>query len=305
METSRRRHNEMPKNINNEMPKNNPNKMLNKINNKNNKPKNTLTLEEFIDSFFKENHHNFYILKTEVKINELIEQLNTLIKKFGKSLKIPLKIDPRILKLCKSGKDSKEKSGKYLKKYFTNEKKNKFKELYNRTNSLLTNKNGIIMRNLLRISTKKNNSKIAEYLKTDTSSELKKKLISEIRLRKFAIECGFETWGQLKNMFRLFKYIYKNRFEKYFDFAINTNESNTNNSNFTFPNNSNNDKFTSKIFRGLTLRKNANYNNENANDNNENANDNNKKDEWWTYNNPRSRALLRNIRNGSFRISGY
>jgi hypothetical protein len=157
--------NEMPK-INNEMPKN-----------KNNKPKKTLTLEEFIEFFFEENNHNFYILRTEVDINELKEQLNTLIR-FGKSLKIPLRIDPRILELCESGKDSKEKSGKYLKKYFTNNK-NEFKELYNRTNSLLTNKNGINMSNLLRISNK-NNSKILKYLNTDTNSNLKKKLISEI-----------------------------------------------------------------------------------------------------------------------------
>ena len=46
----------------------------------------------------------------------LIKKLKTLIKSFGESLKIPLRIDPRILKLCKSGKDSEERSsGKYLK----------------------------------------------------------------------------------------------------------------------------------------------------------------------------------------------
>ena len=165
-----------------------------------------------------------------------------MIKRFGESLKIPLKIDPRILKLCESGKDSEERSGKYLKKYFTTNK-NEFKELYNRTNRLLTNKNGINMRNLLMISTKSNN-KINKYLKTDTSSELKRKLISEIRLRRFAIECGFETWEQLKNMFRLFKYIYKNGFEKYFDFDsdINNNEPESEiNNNNNISNSENND----------------------------------------------------------------
>jgi len=291
METSRRRHNEMPKNINNEMPEKNPNKMLNK----NNKPKNTLTLEEFIESFFKENDHNFYILRTEVDINKLIEQLNILIKTFGQSLKIPLRIDPRILKLCKSGKDSEEKSGKYLKKYFTTEKKKQFRELYNRTNRLLTNKNGINMSNLLRIS-KKNNSKIDEYLKTDTNSKLKKKLISEIRLRRFAIECGFTTWKQLKNMFRLFKYIYKNRFEKYFDFAINTNKSNTNNSNFTFPSNS-------ELLSGINIYKGAQirdyrdrirsvlkYHNPNYSSNNEiHVSNNNKLNNIYTH--PRIQAI--------------
>ena len=138
-------------------------------------PVNKQIIVNFIDSFFKENHHNFYILKTEVDINELLKQLKKFIKIFRReSLKIPLRIDPRILELCESGKDSEEKSGKYLRKYFTNNK-NEFKELYNRTNHLLTSKNGINMRNLLRISNK-NNSKIATYLKTDTSSELKKNL---------------------------------------------------------------------------------------------------------------------------------
>ncbi len=159
-----------------------------------------------------------------------MKQLNTLIKIFRESLKIPLKIplkiDPRILKLCKSGKDSEERSsGKYLKKYFTN-KKQQFKELYNRTNRLLNRKNEINTSNLLRISNK-NNEKITKYLET-TNSKLKRKLISEIRLRKFAIECGFETWKQLKDMFRLFKYIYNKKMEEYFDFKsdINNNESN-------------------------------------------------------------------------------
>lgn len=218
-------------NNNDNMHKNSP--VSKKMTNKYNKPKKTLTLEEFIltlekfiEKFFKENHHNFYILRTEVDIKELIKQLNTLIKRFRESLKIPLKIDPRILKLCESGKDSEERSGKYLKKYFTTNK-NEFKELYNRTNRLLTNKNGINMRNLLRISNK-NNEKITKYLET-TNSKLKRKLISEIRLRKFAIECGFETWKQLKDMFRLFKYIYNKKMEKYFDFNsdinINNNDS--------------------------------------------------------------------------------
>ena len=205
----------------------------------------TNIVKQFIKKFFKENHHNFYILKTEVNIKKLIKQLNTLIKRFGESLKIPLKIDPRILKLCESGKDSEERSGKYLKKYFTTNK-NEFKELYNRTNRLLTNKNGINMRNLLRISNESNN-KINKYLKT-TNFKLRKKLISEIRLRRFAIECGFETWEQLKNMFRLFKYFYKNGFEKYFDFDsdINNNEPeskseiNNNNNRSNSENNDNN-----------------------------------------------------------------
>jgi hypothetical protein len=199
--------------------------------------------KNFIKKFFSKNKITFYILRTEVDINELISKLNTLIERFGKSLKIPLRIDPRILELCESGKDSNEKSGKYLRKYFTNNK-TEFKELYNRTNRLLTSKNGINMRNLLSIS-KKNKKKIHEYLTNGTNSELKIKLISEIRLRKFAIECGFETWKQLKNMFRLFKYIYKNRFEEYFDFYsdINNNGNRNGNSNNNGNNgNSNNNR---------------------------------------------------------------
>ena len=251
----------------------------------------TNIIKQFIKNFFKKNKDNFYILKTEVDINELQKQLNELIKKLDEFLNIPLRIDPRILELCESGKDSKIKSGKYLRKYFTNNKK-EFKELYNRTNRLLTSKNEINMHNLLRIS-KKNSSKIATYLKTDTSSELKIKLISEIRLRKFAIECGFETWGQLKNMFRLFKYIYKNGLEKYFDFDINTNiDINTNKSNAN--NNSN-----SEFLRGINLHRG------NTRRTNNNNNGNNHTNEWWTYNNPRSRALHSNISNGSFRMSGY
>jgi hypothetical protein len=210
-------------NNNDNMHKNSP--VSKKMTNKNNKPKKTLlTLEEFIEKFFKENHHNFYILRTEVDIKELIKQLNTLIKRFRESLKIPLKIDPRILELCESGKHSEERTGKYLKKYFTSEKQ-QFRKLYNRTNRLLNRKNGINTSNLLRISNK-NNEKITKYLET-TNSKLKRKLISEIRLRKFAIECGFETWEQLKDMFRLFKFIYRKGLNKYFNFNsdINNNES--------------------------------------------------------------------------------
>ena len=264
------------------MHKNSP--VSKKMTNKNNKPKKTLlTLEEFIEKFFKENHHNFYILRTEVEdIKELIKQLNTLIKRFRESLKIPLKIDPRILELCESGTYSEERSGKYLKKYFTSEKQ-KFRELYNRTNRLLTRKNEINTSNLLKISNK-NNEKITKYLET-TNSKLKRKLISEIRLRKFAIECGFETWEQLKNMFILFKYIYRKGLNKYFIFNfyinINNNESESESDNF---------------LSGLNLQK-------NANDNNENANDNNNKNEYWTYNNPRSRELFNNLSQGMIRAS--
>jgi hypothetical protein len=243
----------------------------------------TNIIKQFIKKFFSKNNITFYILRTEVDIKELIEQLNTLKKIFRESLKIPLRIDPRILELCKSGKDSKKKSSKYLKKYFTNEKKNKFRELYNRTNSLLTNKNGINMSTLLRMSSKSNN-KIDEYLTNGTNSELKIKLISEIRLRKFAIECGFETWGQLKNMFRLFKYIYKNRFEKYFDF--NTDINNNGNSN----NNGNNGN---------------NNNNDNRNNNN-NDNRNYIGNELWTNNkDPRSEQLRKNKIEGANRTYTY
>lgn len=251
--------------------------------------------KNFIKKFFKENHHNLYILKPEVDINELLKQLTTLINKFGESLKIPLKIDPRILELCKSGKDSEEKSGKYLRKYFTNNK-TQFRELYNRTNRLLTSKNGIKMRNLLSIS-KKNKKKIDKYLTNGTNSELKIKLISEIRLRKFAIECGFETWEQLKNMFRLFKFIYKNRLEKYFNFAINTNESESNtNNNPIFGN-------ISDPLNGLRLN---NYNNQQANNNNNNNNQqaNNNNSDFLTYNNPRSRAFHDNKNRGIMRADG-
>jgi hypothetical protein len=121
-------------------------------------------------------------------------------------------------------------------------------------------------------------SKSNKYLNTDTNVELTKELISEIRLRKFAIECGFKTWKQLKNMFRLFKFIYKKGYEKYFDFNSDINNNGNRNNN----GNSNN---------------NGNRNN--------NGNSNNHNNEWWTYNNPRSRGLYSNIRNGSFRISGY
>lgn len=66
--------------------------------------------KQFIEKFFSKNKITFYILRTEVDIKELLKKLNTLIKIFGESLKIPLRIDPRILELCESGKDSNEKS---------------------------------------------------------------------------------------------------------------------------------------------------------------------------------------------------
>ena len=219
--------------------------------------KNILTPKRFIDLFFREiryrQHVWFYILKEEVKYVYIIQKIKEIVKKLKKgSIKIPLKIDPNILELCKSGKDSNKKSGEYLKKYFTNEKQKNFRELYMSTMSQIHH--GSRPNNYTKLLTinNQNNSIIQRYLDLSDSSTLKETLISEIRLRKFAIECGFTTWEQLKNMFRFLKYIYKNELEEYFDFnsPINTsnnydpNSNNNNNPGLYYSNNNglNNDR---------------------------------------------------------------
>jgi len=221
--------------------------------------------KRFIKKFFKniDDNDNYYILKKEVDLEQLKGKLRELREKFRKKLQIPLRIDPRILLLCKSCKDSNERTNKYLKEYFTNNRLG-YESTYNSVNILIPDNDILNSKKFLNNSNLTKNiflkySKAKKNYTLRQSRQSRQILMSEIRLRRFAIECGFETWEQLKNMVRLFKYIYKNKLNKYFDFNsvinINTNESNANNNrNFNI---SNSNEFNNEIFRGLNLHRGA------------------------------------------------
>ena len=103
---------------------------------------------QFIKRFFKNivnggdnSGDNYYILKEEVDLNELINKLEILINKFGINLQLPLRINPKILLLCKSvTDDSIQNSANYLKTYFTNNRLG-FRSFYNAINMITIPKN--------------------------------------------------------------------------------------------------------------------------------------------------------------------
>jgi len=226
------------------------------------------TLKQFIDMFFERVRHSdsssYYILKIGADLEELIERLDELIKRFEGSLKIPLRIDPIILELCKSYKDSNKKLITNLKSYFTNNKE-QYQDFYKLTNEFIEFiqhrhrpdphvYNLYFLKNNDNKHNKHNKHVFNKYLNEATSSELKKKLMSEIRIRRYAIACGFTTLEQLKNMFKFLKYIYKTKLEQFFDFNFDINneesesENNNNNNNYNNNNNNNNNYNNNNVY---------------------------------------------------------
>jgi hypothetical protein len=220
-------------------------------------------IKSFINTFF-EKKSKYYILKDGAVLEELNEELNTILKKNPK-IQIPLKINPKILELCQSSiqaYQANEVLDEYLKKYFSNNKnkKNNFSDLYDavfmlirskiiipqNNNSavekLLNKKLDDLIRNYGRITRSKHeNSDVkkllnedrdklfAKYVGTTDIKVLQKKLIQQIRVIYFAIECGFTTWEQLINMLIFLRKIYEKKIQDKFDFKLsNTNQSNDN-----------------------------------------------------------------------------
>ena len=103
--------------------------------------------------------------------------------------KIFLKIDPTLLSLIKSMPYN---------FYFTNNKRNKYSNLYAEFNKYIKNSNN----NHLLLKNNKNNKKqnIIKRFKQTQRNNIKELLEQEIRFRIFAIKCGFTNMKHFKNM---------------------------------------------------------------------------------------------------------
>jgi WD40 repeat protein len=150
---------------------------------------------KFFDSI--EKNHEFVILK-DMPNNETFthdtEQLLLLAKKTN--AKIFLRIDPRLLELLKSP---------VLEKYFSENKRKNFENIYKIVNQVLSMPNNTEFNNSYFLKTNKNkknntNNTVINRYKKEQEQEVKKSLLQEIRLRKFLVECGFSSWEQVQNM---------------------------------------------------------------------------------------------------------
>ncbi len=141
----------------------------------------------------------FLILKKNV--DALFENTSKIIKlaKAAKS-QIVLGINPELIDLLLSSN---------LKEYFSENKKQHFEKLYSNVNSSIQNNSFNELNNnesFLRINTNENgrNRVIQNYKEAkqaNQSQQLTNTLLSEIRLRKFLIDCGFSSWEEVKNMY--------------------------------------------------------------------------------------------------------
>ena len=102
-----------------------------------------------------------------------------------------LRIDPRLLDLLLSSD---------LKQYFSNNKNN-FLKLYTFINLAINSSTNFDELENSTVFLKNNNNKIIKKFKNEKNEQIKNKLKREIRMRKFAVECGFTTWEQLQNMY--------------------------------------------------------------------------------------------------------
>lgn len=149
-------------------------------------------------------NYDFVILKKKEDIHQPspenlfvfeTEQMKALAK--AAQSKIFLRINPRLLKLLQS---------KSLKEYFNNSKKNSensenLKNLYNFINLTTSQKNNNTNNKTFLVNNGNSKTIIKRFKEAQNNPELAKSLKKEIRLRKFAIDCGFETWEQLNDMY--------------------------------------------------------------------------------------------------------
>ena len=140
-------------------------------------------LPAYTKKFFKEieDNEDYVILKEDVDMDTLIRETDQLILLASASeTKIFLKIDPILLSLLVETK--------VFKKYFTNNKRNRFSELYNKFNQYIEHRknNDSLLKN-------KNNKRelIQKFRNPEINKKLKKEIEQEIRFRRFAINWGF------------------------------------------------------------------------------------------------------------------
>jgi WD40 repeat protein len=154
----------------------------------------------YTNKFFEsvESNNNFLILKNMPEpqkevFKEETDKMISLAK--AANTKIFLKIDPRLLYLLKSDN---------IIEYFNNTKKKNFEKLYKffeEEIQQLNIRNGINNYFINSPSNHfKNKESINSLINPGEFNKLNNNIKKEIRLRRFAKDCGFITWKQLKNM---------------------------------------------------------------------------------------------------------
>jgi len=165
-------------------------------------------LPAYTKKFFKEieDNEDYVILKESVDMDTLIRETDQLILLASASeTKIFLKIDPTLLSLLVETE--------VFKKYFTNNKRNRFSELYAEFNQYIeenSNNNDRLLKH------PNNKRELMKTLKNQAlkNEKLKIELEQEIRFRIFAIKCGFTNIKQFINMSNFITVFYNipNRF---------------------------------------------------------------------------------------------
>jgi len=161
-------------------------------------------LPAYTKKFFKEieDNENYVILRESVDMDTLIRETEQLILLARASeTKIFLKIDPILLSLL-------EKSQPYI-KYFTNNKRNSFSNLYRKFNQYIVHSNN----NNQLLKYENNKREFIKIFKNQKlkNEEFKKKLEQEIRFRIFAITRGFTNMEQFNKMAQFIRKFYYRR----------------------------------------------------------------------------------------------
>jgi hypothetical protein len=185
-------------------------------------------LDVYKDLYFKSiDENNFIILKEKQEITKLNDHTEKIILLAiaAKSL-VFLKFNPKLLDLLSVNNSTD------LKKYFNNTKRNNFLELYKffeeSVTKLPSNEKGIFALKMvdqtlnnvdlngyfININNSeyfKNNNSKRTLLLTGQFNQLENSIKREIRLRRFAVDCGFTTWEQLTNMYNFITKFWKNK----------------------------------------------------------------------------------------------
>jgi hypothetical protein len=165
-------------------------------------------LPVYINLYFKSiDEYNFIILKEKLNMEKLKYDTKKIIllAEATKDALIFLKIHPKLL-------DFLLKSDEII-EYFNNTKKKNFKELYKffeEEIQQLNIRNGINNYFINSPSNHfKNKESINSLINPGEFNKLNNNIKKEIRLRRFAKDCGFSTWKQLNNMKEFIKEFWK------------------------------------------------------------------------------------------------
>jgi hypothetical protein len=157
-----------------------------------------ILLPIYTNLFFEQsNTSTFIILKKNVDAELLVQHTEQIIKlaKAAKS-QIVLGIYPVLIDLLLSSD---------LKKYFSKNKMQIFQKLYDNVNSTIQNNSFNELNSnsaFLRINKNKNGkNKVINLYKKQEDKNLKNMLLTEIRLRRFLVECGFNSWEEVQAMY--------------------------------------------------------------------------------------------------------